>query len=191
MSVKIYFDQSSVTAATSALEGIKGGLPRATARALNDTFPGVRTDMVRLIRGNYNHKATAIRARISINKATAASPAGMVMSKGRAMHLTDIATTTQTTKGVTVNVKKITGRKLIPSAFITTGRTSGKKIVFRRVERAGRMVGRYPIEAKYAPHPEIIYNTRENWDRLQDQAKVRLDNNFAHEVDAILNGYTR
>lgn len=189
MSVQIYLDQQSVSSAKSALDGIKGGLPRATARALNDTFSGVRTDMVRLIREDYNHKATAVRARISIVKANATSLAGLVMSKGRAMHLTDIATTTQTAKGVTVNVKKSTGRKLIPSAFINIGKKSGKKIVFLRAQQGDRMVGRYPITAKYAPHPEIIYNTRENWDRLQAQAKVRLDNNFAHEVDAIIKGY--
>ena len=191
MAIQIYFDQTSVNAAKSTLDGIKGGLPRATARALNDTFTGVRTDMVALIRAKYNHKATDLRARISIVKASANSLAGLVQSKGRAYHLTDVATTTQTKKGVTVNVKKSTGRKLIPSAFINVGKKSGKKIVFRRVEHGGKMVGRYPIEAKYAPHPEIIYNTPENWLELQEKAKVRLDKNFTHEVDAIINGYAR
>jgi hypothetical protein len=202
VAIQIYFDQTSVNAAKSTLDGIKGGLPRATARALNDTFTGVRTDMVALIRDKYNHKAGAIRSRITIAKASANSLFGLVQSKGRSFNLIDVAGTSPSQLprdgkykkprlGISVNVKKSTGRKIIIGSFLASGKASNKVLVFQRAKIGNTIVGRYPIKAIAAPHPEIIYNTPENWLELQGKAKVRLDKNFAHEVDAIIKGYAK
>ena len=51
------------------------------------------------------------------------------------------------------------------------------------------MVPRQPIDARYASNPEQIYNTPENWAKIEKSAAVRLNNNFAHEVDAVLKGF--
>lgn len=161
------------------LRQLAGEMPHIAVRALNKTMTGVKTDMVNVVREGYNFKAKALKKRISISKATRASIQGHVQSKGRLIHLTDIAGTRQTKRGVSVNVRKDTGRQLIPGAFINVGRYSGKKIVFRRTGAA-----RYPIEARYAPHPEHVYNAPHNWAKIQGKAAERLDKNIGREIDA-------
>lgn len=186
--MEIRLDKKDLASAKLALVGVKNGFPKAFSRSLNKTTIGTRTDMVSLIRKDYNYKAAAVRKRITIVRASSSKLDAAVRSSGGEVHLTDIAGTRQTKTGVSVDVKKSTGRKVIPRAFIQTGIRSGKKIVFRRSVVSGKMVGRKPIEARYAAHPETIYNTDENWPKLLLSASERLNANFAHEVDVILKG---
>lgn len=187
--MEVYLDKNDLSEAQRMLYGYKNGFPKAMSRALNKTVTGIRTDMVSLLRSRYNIKATALRKRIVIVRATYAKLAASATSSGQRIHLTDVAGTRQTKKGVSVDVKKSTGRKLIPSAFIARGQRSGKLMVFRRAESGGKMVGRTPIEARYASYPEELYNTGENWPDLQKAAQKRLDDNFQHEVDVVLKGF--
>lgn len=170
--------------ARNDLAGLSREMPHVAARAINKAMTGTKTDMKRLVREEYNYKAATLDKRMTATKATKANLTGIIVSKGGAVHLTDIAGTTQNRSGVSVNVKKSTGRRLIPRAFIATGRNSGKRIVFRRQEQGGRMVGRYPIEAKYTAHPEVVYNAPPNWARIQAMAADRLDTNIQREIDA-------
>jgi len=159
-------------------------MPHVAVRAINKALTGVKTDMKKLVREEYNYKAATLDKRMTATKATRANLTGVIVSKGGAVHLTDIAETRQTKAGVSVDVRKSTGRQLIPRAFIATGRNSGKKIVFRRKVEGGRMVGRYPIEARYTAHPEVIYNAPHNWARIQVAAADRLDTNIQREIAA-------
>jgi hypothetical protein len=190
------------------LEKVKGDLqdlsremPHVAVRAINKALVGVKTDMKKLVREEYNYKTGALDKRMTSTTATRNNITGIIVSKGGAVHLTDIAGTSQPAaktakgrdskafgagKGVVVNVRKDTGKKIIPRAFIAKGRNSGKEIVFRRKSEGGRMVPRYPIEAKYTAHPEVIYNAPRNWARIQVMAATRLDDNIKREVDAEL-----
>ncbi len=159
-------------------------MPHVAVRAINKAMAGTKTDMKKLVREEYNYKAAALDKRMTATKATSANITGIIVSKGGAVHLTDIAGTRQIKAGVSVDVRKSTGRRLIPRAFINRGRNSGKLIVFRRKEENGRMVGRYPIEARYTAHPEVVYNAPHNWARIQTMAAERLDTNIAREIDA-------
>lgn len=189
--LEIRLDEASLREAEHMLDGIKGGMDLVRMRAINKTATGVRTDMVTLIRTEYNYKAAAIRKRISIKKATKTSLGASVESKGTQVHLTDVAGTRQTKKGVSVDVKKSTGRHVIPHAFINTV-PGGKKIVMIRKRDASResgYVARYPVEDRRASHPEVVYNTDENWKTLSGKANERLQKNFEHEVDYLLSEY--
>jgi hypothetical protein len=186
--INIKVNPEDLERAQRDLAGIKNGLPRAFARALNKTTTGVKTDMVALIRNDYNYKAETVRARFSVIPAYWDDLSARVISTGTQVHLTDVAGTRQTAKGVSVNVQKATGRQLIPRAFIRPGQYSGKMMVFRRAEIGGKMVPRSPIGARMAPHPEVIYNTPQNWATIAEKAQARLDTNFAHEVDVVLRG---
>ena len=186
--MEIRIDKNQLSGVRKMLLELRGQFPRAFSRALNKTVTGTRTDLVGLVRRDYNYKAAAIRKRIALNKATFQHLSASVKSSGGGVHLTDIAGTRQTKTGVSVNVKKATGRRLISRAFIREARNSGKTIVFRRQEIGGKMVPRLPLGARYASHPEVIYNTPENWPRIQKQAGERLDKNFDHEVDTVLRG---
>ncbi len=169
------------------LDRLANEMPAVAARALNTAMTGVKTDMVAIIRADYNYKAAAIRKRLTIRKANRNDIRGHVQSKGGPVHLTDITGTRQTKKGITVDVRKSTGRRLIPRAFKASGRHSGKQIVFRRKgDPPGQyavLVPRYPIEAITTAHPEVIYNAPHNWAKLSDSAKDRLDKGIAKAVD--------
>lgn len=187
--MQVNLSRSDVTRARLMLSGVRNGFPKAFYRTLNKTAAGTKTDLVNLVRRDYNYKATVLRKRITVYKCPSYKTLkAETRSVGPGIHLTDIAGTRQTTRGITVDVKKSTGRKLIPRAFIAPGRFSRKKIGFIRETEAGRMVPRTPISPLYASHPEVIYNTRENWARIEKQSGKRLDENFSHEVQVILKG---
>ena len=170
------------------LEDLAREMPNVAVRAINKSLTGVKTDIKAIIRDGYNYKAGALDKRMTADKATRVRIEGRIISKGGAVHLTDIAGTTKGPRGVTVNVRKDTGRKLIPRAFIASGQRSGKKIVFRRVGdppgQHAKLVGRRPIEAFYTGHPEVIMNAPENWAKIQTAAATRLDTNITREIDA-------
>jgi len=176
--------QDDLAQAQRDLQRLSYEMPAVAVRALNKAMAGTKTDMKAIVRADYNYKASTLDKRMSISKAKRASIQGHIQSKGGRVHLTDIAGTRQTKKGVTVNVRKSTGRQLIPRAFINVGRNSGKKLVFRRAEEGGQMVARYPIEVRDTAHPEVIYNAPHNWAKIQTKAAERIDTNVAREIDA-------
>ena len=211
-SVNIKVDEAAIKDALATLSGIENGFVRAYARALNKTATGTRADMVKLAREDYNFKASAVRARTAINRATWSELTSAVRSKGGGVHLTDFTGTRKTSKGLTVNIKKSTGLKRILHAFTASGRNSGKLIAFWRADLNARLgpsgrkqlsaaisgghvspatglVHRYPIQALYGPHPEIIYNTEENWAKLRTQADERMTAAFSDEVGAVARQY--
>lgn len=171
--------------------------------------------MVQIAREDYNYKVDAVRKRMWVALSSPTKLEAKVESKGGPVHLTDMLETKEIKPyGVWVNVKKSTGPKQIKYAFIAKGRNSGKAIVFRRgrvtdsyasptlrrqladamaaghITADGR-VWRYPIVAMFAPHPEVAWNTDENWGRLSEWANVRMTENFGDEVDAVLDGWHR
>jgi len=185
---KISIDTADLERARSDLNSLANEMPHVAVRALNKAMTGVKTDIVSIIRDNYNYKATALRKRITITKATRTNVRGFVQSKGGPVHLTDITGTRQTKKGISVDVRKDTGRRLIPRAFKASGRHSGKEIVFRREGdppgQTARLVSRYPIRAITTAHPEVLYNAPHNWAKIQSKAAERLDTNIEREIDA-------
>lgn len=182
-------DRLALERAQRDLQALSKAMPKVAVRALNKAMTGTKTDMKGVIRENYNYKASALEKRLKVVRARRGSLSGYVRSSGGLYHLTDITGTRQTKKGVSVSVKKSTGRQLIPSAFIQPAQYSGKRIVLRRVYRSGGLVGRYPIEAKYAPHPEHLYNTKENWAKISRAASKRIDANIEREIDAEFRKY--
>lgn len=186
---RLRVDAQDMADAKAMLDEIPNGLVRAWSRALNTTITGVRTDMVNLARERYNYRATEVRNRISLNRASWAKLTASVYSMGRSVLLTDFLGTRQIKAGLSVDVKKATGRQVIKHAFINQPQQSTKNLSLRRRVIDGQRVGRYPIEALYGPHPEVVYNTEENWSKLEDDADERLKVNFTREIDYVLERY--
>lgn len=202
---QIRLSEADIKAAKRALIFIEDGFPKAYARALNKSATSVRTDMVGLIRKEYNYKATAIRKRIVISRASRADLSASLRSSGQYVNLTDIIGTRKTKKGVSVNVKKSTGRKLIPRAFINQGVRSGKPIVLRRPGdprgqreklwarygppgSGGKVGSRARLDYFDAVPVEVIYNTPQNWACIQQKADAHLKKHLGHETDVVLKG---
>jgi len=190
-----YADTEDLKKAKQDLRELAEEMPWVAVRALNAAMTGTKTDMKNIVREHYNYKATTLDSRVHIHRATRARIEGHIESSGEAVHLTDISPggPSQTARGVTVSVKKSTGRQLIPRAFKAPGRHSGKVIVFRRPGLPPgqhlMLVPRYgdspPIlDVFRTAHPEVIYNAPENWARISDAAAQRLDDNIAREIDA-------
>lgn len=195
-------DTQALADAQAMLANIENGFVRAYARALNTTVTGVRTDMVAMCRDDYTFKVAAVQSRTALEKATFSRLQASVSSTGKETHLTDFVGTNETQKGITVNIRKSTGRQLIPRTFKATVK-SGKEIILRRPGdprgqhatlygrygppgSGGKIGSRARLDVFYGPHPEIIYNTPENWEKLKKQADERLTANFSTEVDGVL-----
>lgn len=187
--MEIDVDKDQIRQVQRDLLGLENGFPKAFKRALDNTAKNAVTEMVADIRSKYNYKATALRKRMAVFKCPSYKTLkAKTRSTGPGIHLTDISYTRQTKKGVTVNVKKSTGRLLIPHAFISPGRSSDKLIVFIREMEGGRRVARLPISPIFAAHPEVVYNVKENYVQIQTAISKRLDENIRHEADVVLRG---
>jgi hypothetical protein len=207
LNVNLGLAREDVDAAAAALEGIKNGLPRAYSRALNKTAENTRTAMVAMCRDEYTYKADAVRSRIIINRATWSALMASVRSSGKEVNITDFLGTRQIGSGVSVDIKKSTGRKIIPRAFIRKAKVSEKPLALRRPGNprgqhqilysssygppgsGGKVGSQARLDWFAGPHPELIYNTTENWHKLQDDANERLQVNFSEEVDGVLRQY--
>lgn len=184
--ISVELDQASLRQAQYDLSAIKGGIEKAFSRALNKSVTGAKTEMVELIRVDYNYSRAAILSRISTKGSTIKTLSAYVKSTGKSPNLASIVGTTQRVAGVSVNVKKATGRHIVKHTFLRT--VGENRLVFQRARAGDRLVARYPLWAVKASHPEIIYNTKENWAKLSTAIQKRLDDNFAHEVDVVLKG---
>jgi len=206
LSVNLGVAREDVDRATAALAGIENGLPRAYARALNTTAEDTRTAMVAMCRDEYSYKVDAVRSRIIINRATWSAMQASVRSSGKEVNITEFLGTRQIGAGVSVDIKKTTGRRVIPRAFLANARSSGKLLALRRPGKphgqyhflygrygppgsGGKVGSQARLDWFAGPHPEVIYNTTENWHKLQDEANERLAVNFAEEVDGVLRQY--
>lgn len=120
------------------LADIKGAGARVTARALNKTLTGVKTDSSAAIRDVVTAKKAAVDETFKISKATTVNPSAYITSTGKPLALMDYSAR-QTNKGVSVQVRKDRARKIVRGAFIAqmtniskSGEASSHKGVFWR-----------------------------------------------------------
>lgn len=211
--ISIYQAKEQIDAAVRDLDGIKNGFVRAYSAALNKAATGTQTDMVAMARDDYTYKAESVRSRTSVQKSNWSNLSSSVKSVGKGVPLTEFLGTRQTSTGLSVMIRRSTGLKQIRHGFLAPGKHSGKRLAFWRagvfdnltpgtaafsslkeaiseghIARSG-LVWRTPIIALYGPHPELVYNTPENWQKLQGYASERMDVAFAHEIDYVLSQY--
>lgn len=158
---------------------------KALVRAMNKTARGVRTDISREVRQRVNIKAADVKTGIKLWLANKNRPGVRITVSGRRRPLIMFGAR-QTKTGVSVQVYKAEGRKIIPRAFIATGKGSGQQNVFWRAKAGGdKLVGRYPIHKKYGlALPEAFeWTSRET---VEAQARERLKKNLTHEIDYLL-----
>jgi hypothetical protein len=130
---------------------------RVIAAAINKTTDKARAEMTRQITGEFNIKAKDVRAQLKVRRAS--WKGGMLVAEleamssrpgGRSLNLIHFAAR-QTSKGVTVKVKRGGPRKLIPGAWIgNDGRT-----VFQRVGKQ-----RLPIKGLQTIDVPQMFNAR-------------------------------
>ncbi|MDZ7641630.1 MAG: hypothetical protein U5J62_06385 [Desulfurivibrio sp.] len=210
--IGIKIDPRQLEEAQKVLAGFKSGVKKVTASALNNTLPGVRTEITNQLSGStsdYSFKRGPIFKRIDLSRRPTKGEmlAGLRMS-GKRMNLTDFPGTKQTSTGVEVNVKKSTGPQELPGFFINKAPRSGKRLVLGRPRNkaTGRRYARYgekgtggkawdnrPQEkgnatllVRYAPAPEMVISTGENLPEVQTKISTRLAKELDRQIDRLL-----
>lgn len=135
---EIEINQADMDNVKRMLADIKGAGARVTARALNKTLTGVKTDSSAAIRDVVTAKKAAVDETFKISKATTVNPSAYITSTGKPLALMDYSAR-QTNKGVSVQVRKDRARKIVRGAFIAqmtniskSGEASSHKGVFWR-----------------------------------------------------------
>ena len=152
---------------------------QATARAINRTMEQAKTAMSREIRGEFNISASKVNQSLRITRASFRDGLYRITAalesptkRGRSLNLINFAAR-QTAKGVTVNIKRGGGRKLLAGAFIANeGRT-----VFRRVGKA-----RLPIQALQTIDVAQMFNTQRINSKVVSFMQSKFPEIFAREA---------
>jgi hypothetical protein len=184
------------------LSEVKNAPARVISRAINKTLTGVKTDASTAVRGIITAKKSAVDKTFKSSIATLTNLSGAFQSTGRPLPLIDYAAR-QTKAGVSVQVKKLKPRKVIPGTFISTVRSSqqaeagsaGHTGVFWRVYRGDKKpvkkTGysklpkkyRLPIEQKFGPRVPDILSNEPVMAGVLKKADERLHTNMERELN--------
>jgi len=179
-----YIEIKGLEDAQKLLSGIKGGSRKAIVRTLNKTVGtssgGVQSDATKAVAQEFNLTQKNIKRDFSVKKAKYSDLSAYVKSKGKPVPLGRFVRTRQTKKGVSVLVKKNRPRTVIRHAFIPKLK-SGHTGVFWREGKP-----RLPIKQRFGPRIPDIFSNQEVMAPILKKAQERLDKNFSHEVDFLL-----
>ncbi len=192
--IRISIDPIDQAKVRSLFSGMKTIGEKVLSRSLNKTLSGVKTDASAEIRKELNAKKSAVDETFSLNKATIKKLSASIVSTGKPLALIDFTATRQTTKGVSVLVKKSGSRKIIPGAFITTLKEGHKGVFWRNWHgakkpknskiRYGALPEKYrlPMSERFGPRvPDILGNDSVMGTVLK-KASDRLHTNIESEL---------
>lgn len=170
---------------------VPGGMQKATCRALSKTIKGMRTDVVRKIREDYNVPAKDVRSKMTIVNPRPADryPRALLRAEGRMSvplvrygarpRVPVAAGGRRPKKGVSVQVKKTSGRKIVDGSFV---QASGDGVqLYKRVGS-----GQYPLRVLFGPSHLQALKDEGNQFELQELAEERLQKNVIHEAEYVL-----
>jgi hypothetical protein len=162
---------------------------KAIARAINRAVEGGRTDAVKAVCEEYEIKPSKVRQSINIVRANPQKLQAQIISTGRPLPLIQFKVnpkSTRTKRRVIAGVKFGNAIEM-PHAFIQK-MSNGHVGVFERAKFGGKLVGRMPIEQKYAPSfPQMLGND-EVLKYIEMKAHYRLDKELRHQVTYLLGG---
>lgn len=208
----IKINEADLQRVQDMLGEIKGLPERVAVRALNKTLTGVKTDASAEIRAVITAKKAAVDETFKISKASTGNMKASISSTGKPLALIDYSAR-QTTKGVSVQVRKDRSRKIVPGAFIATMKSGHTGVFWREwhgnkgklnktetaISRSGYVwnskTGRFiPIAAlpreyrlkikeRYGPRVPDIMSNEPVMKAILAKAGDRLHNNLTHETD--------
>lgn len=208
LDLNIKIDKQDLADVKKMLRGIDDGAYTTLMRSINKAVTGGRTDVNREVRKVLNLKASRVKKNISIKKAGKQSLSAFIQAKGRPISLIQYGARQSTKKGVTVKVKKDSGRKRVPHAFIAEAKQGGPKVFVRgQYGDYSRHVGkgrpyrpgfpysalpkkyRKPITVLRGPRVEDILDDPPVMKEVESSINDRLSKEMKHQVDYILNKY--
>ncbi len=184
MASGFYIEIKGLDDVQRTLAGIKDGSRKAIVRALNKTVGtssgGVQSDAVKEVAREFNLTQKDIKRDFRIKKATYADLSAYVRAQGKPVPLGRFIRTRQTQKGVSVQVKKSRPRVVIRHAFIPKLKSGHIGVFWRRGKQ------RLPIDQRFGPRVPDIFSNDEVMKPILQKAQERLDKNFSHEVEFLL-----
>lgn len=209
--MEIKIESVGIDRAKAMLDSMAMNTLPAEARALNRTATGVRTDMTRIVTRELNVRASDVRDRITIRRASASDLTSFVKRTGKRLGLRSFIGTREVAAGISVKVKKTGERALLKHAFIAhmnsghigvfwrqwSGQRTGPKTSSGKKKRdlpwkkfapgkIGKGVGgnfRLKISELSGPAVESILSADANFRELELKAAARLEKELLHEVD--------
>jgi len=197
MSMSITINPKDIESINDMMSALKPNeVAKSTARGINKTMTGVRTDGTKILTEHYALTATAIRNSWKIRKALFKDPNGVVSTKGTFIRLKEFGAK-QVSTGVSVKVLKKNPRKIIKHAFITKlglkeqvywrkWHGEAKKPVKGRAYAKLPFKYRFPIQALYGPRIQDHLGDPTIMKTLEGMAGTRLEKNMKHEVEYLL-----
>lgn len=153
-------------------------------RSINRAATAARTRASVSIRSRYIVKATDIKRRIKIRKATANNLSAQIRASGPVTSLMkfDVTPKFPDVMPVRARVLKGSSRKPIQSGFVTRTK-NGHINVFTRVGQS-----RYPIQGRYGPSIAQMMGHEDPLKDIQGRAQEILDKRIEHELSRLLRG---
>lgn len=174
---------------------------KAMASALNKTVAQAKTAMSREIRAEFTISASKVNQALRISKARASGGRFSLEAslespskRGRSLNLVNFSPR-QTSKGVTVKIKKGGPRKLLRGAFIANEgrtvfvRTGEAKRRMSKGHNAGKM--REPIKALQTIDVAMMFNTKRISAKVLRFIEVKFPELFAHEAKFFTDKFNR
>jgi len=160
-----------------ATQKLDSAFQKAIVRTANKLLVRGRKVTTQEVRKVYNIKASLLKDRIVMKRASKNNLFAYLAIKGRKLRLI-LFGAKQTSKGVTVRVKKTEGRKLIRSAFIRA--RGSKEHVWRRLGKE-----RLPIEPLFTVSPAKMFE-KEGERAFRQMVEKEFGPMFKHELDFYL-----
>lgn len=169
--ITIRINADDMARVKKSLAGIPGAVERVCMRSINDGLAGMKTDASTEIRSVIVLSKSAVDATFKTVKASVTSLSGVFASTGSPVPLIEYGAR-QTTKGVSVQVKRGNPRSVVVGAFIATMKSGHKGVFWREWHQAirkpvnrnipyGKLPKKYrlPISQRYGPRvPDILSN---------------------------------
>lgn len=153
----------------------------AIARATNRAGTSARSEASREIRKEVALKAATVRDAIKVSKASPSRPRVDLRISGRPIPLSRYPVR-QTKAGVSVQVKRSSGRKVVSGAFIATMRSGHRGVFWRRLGASGKPVGRLPIRELFSTTVAQALDETGKVGRVLSTATRRFATELAREI---------
>jgi hypothetical protein len=186
-------DRNQLVAAQLMLTGVKNGLPKVQARAVNKALAKALTASSKEIGATVNLKAARIKKDFTQVKANYADPGGKIVCKGGPVGLINYGAR-QVRNGVSVQVLKSKPRTILKHAYIATYRGTqhvfwrsyeGPRAPFNPKTKYGKLPVEFrkPVERLTGPRIPDIFDRDEVMKIVLEVSADSYQQNFYHELE--------
>lgn len=200
----VEISQGNLKEATELLSGIKNGMEKVTARAINHTIAKAKTQMKKTVGKDYYIKQSDVDKTLKIKKASWTNPFATITSKSRVLGLDKFKVTVRNGTvraaisklegykerkgGFIANVKNFSGgswrKEKGRSIFTPNFSHKGGARVFKRVGKK-----RLPVKSLYGASVPGMISSKNIIVNLNKFVIIETNKRLSHEVGRLLGGF--